>query len=107
MANFNKEDADNDPLLTIARLVNYIPAFRLFLSTRAAGLQQEVFQLVRELRQDHREGIPGSNPIEFYDDPAPVLQGAPDGLPWEGLGVQYRKRLEARQRNPLYLPHPK
>ena len=95
VADFDQEEADRDPLLTIARLLNYIPALRTFLNNRAPGVQQEVFHLVRQLRQDHREGIPGSNPLEYYDDPLPV-QGAPPGLPWEGLGVQYRKRLQAQ-----------
>ena len=95
VADFDQEEADSDPLLTIARLLNYIPALRTFLNNRAPGIQQEVFQLVRQLKQDHREGIPGSNPLEYYEDPLPV-QGAPPGLPWEGLGVQYRKRLQAQ-----------
>ena len=99
VADFNQEEADNDPLLVIARLVNYIPASRTFLSNRAPGIQQEVFQLVRQFRADHQEGIPGSNPFEFYEDPLPV-HGAPDGFPWEGLGIQYRRRLEAQQRDP-------
>ena len=54
---------------------------------------------MRELRQDHRDGIPGSNPIEFYDDPLPV-QGAPDRPPWEGLGIQYQRRREAQEKEP-------
>ena len=99
VADFNKEDADKDPLLTIARLGNYTPAFRSFLTNRSAALQQEVYQLVRELRQDHRDGIPGSNAIEFYDDPLPV-QGAPDRPPCKGLGIQYQRRREAQEKEP-------
>ena len=96
VADFNKEDADNDPLLTIARLENYIPALRTFLTNRSAALQQEVYQLVRELRVDHREGIPGPNPLEFYEDPL-MVQGAPERPPWEGLGVQYQRRRRAQE----------
>ena len=49
VADFNKEDADKDPLLTIARLGNYIPAFRSFLTNRSAALQQEVYRSGRTI----------------------------------------------------------
>ena len=89
VADFNKEDADKDPLLTIARLGNYIPAFNSFIPYKSFG---SLAAGSLSLRQDHRDGIPGSNPIEFYDNPLPV-QGARD-RPWEVLGIQYQRRRE-------------
>lgn len=49
-----EEDADDQPLLTFARLQRYIPALKTFVQNRCPQVLGEVHRLVRELRQGYR-----------------------------------------------------
>ena len=91
---FEEADAREDPLLAIARFVRFLPRLKNFLSNRCPRLLQEIGQLTRELRQEHRDRPLGPNPLEFFENPERP-RGTPMRPDFEGAGAQFRRNLQA------------
>ena len=91
---FEEEDANADPILAIARFIRYVPALKNFLNNRCPGLLQQVYQRNRELYQEHKNRLFGSNPVDYFEHP---VRGRGELIrsDFEGVGAQFHTDLQA------------
>ena len=88
IGNFEEHDANDNPILTIARFLRYIPSLKSFLDNRCPVLLQQVYQHNRELYQEHKDRPFGSNPLDYFEHPVRG-RGEPIRPDHEGVGAQF------------------